>query len=274
MNSIQQEARDRIINAANMLYDEAGRGQFPTVDAVRRASKADMNATSVVMKEWRRMQATTAVVVVPERLQQTSQAFLAALWIEAQEITNQGLLAAQQAWDAERAVADTVHAEVAAACDAAQSRVLALEAVITALDGQLSAAAMRAITTEARIGEIERQAADLKGASEAAQESAKASATELAGILSELATAQAQARAAQDRCAEYRQRVVDEACRSADRLALLEADLDASRKESVAAKESTANLRGQLDATLRQNVAILTVFKDVATPLDSGKTRE
>jgi len=52
-----KEKRDRIFAAADMLFEQAGRASFPTVDAVRRAAKAGMNDASVVMKEWRRLQA-------------------------------------------------------------------------------------------------------------------------------------------------------------------------------------------------------------------------
>ena len=66
-----QDARDRIFKAADALYDQAGREVFPTVDAVRKAAKVNMNEASTVMKEWRRTQArpAPAAIQVPETVQ-------------------------------------------------------------------------------------------------------------------------------------------------------------------------------------------------------------
>ena len=86
MDTINPDARARIIAAADQLYEAGGRADFPTVDAVRRAAKADMNTTSAVMKEWRRIQTATpaaVAVAIPDRVQQAQQAALAALWSEA-----------------------------------------------------------------------------------------------------------------------------------------------------------------------------------------------
>ena len=47
---IAQEIKDRITTAANALYEEAGRAEFPTVAAVRARASADMNAASIVMR--------------------------------------------------------------------------------------------------------------------------------------------------------------------------------------------------------------------------------
>jgi hypothetical protein len=44
--SIPADVRERVIAAAVELYEQAGRERFPTVDAVRRASRADMNTVS------------------------------------------------------------------------------------------------------------------------------------------------------------------------------------------------------------------------------------
>ncbi|NYT64160.1 hypothetical protein H0A66_17740, partial [Alcaligenaceae bacterium] len=46
MSQIPAEIRDRITAVANELFEDAGREAFPTVDAVRRAARADMNTTS------------------------------------------------------------------------------------------------------------------------------------------------------------------------------------------------------------------------------------
>jgi hypothetical protein len=40
----------------SQLFEASGRLELPTVDAVRRLSKTNMNDASAVMKEWRRLQ--------------------------------------------------------------------------------------------------------------------------------------------------------------------------------------------------------------------------
>ncbi|CCF70694.1 hypothetical protein KOJCDNHJ_04427 (plasmid) [Xanthomonas citri pv. punicae] len=82
-----QDARDRILAAADALYEQAGREVFPTVDAVRKAAKANMNEASTVMKEWRRTQARPASVAVqvPEPVQQAAGLAVVAIWQAAQE---------------------------------------------------------------------------------------------------------------------------------------------------------------------------------------------
>jgi colicin import membrane protein len=45
--------QQRIYEAAIELYDGAGRAAFPTVDAVRRLSKTNMNDASAAMRLWR-----------------------------------------------------------------------------------------------------------------------------------------------------------------------------------------------------------------------------
>ena len=115
---INPEIRERILAAAAQLFEQSGRQELPTVDAVRRLSKTNMNDASAVMKEWRRSQivsAQAAVVAVPERVASASQAALSALWSEAQELANESLNIAQAAWDAERGEAEKLRVELSSA---------------------------------------------------------------------------------------------------------------------------------------------------------------
>jgi colicin import membrane protein len=176
---INEETRDRIIAAANQLFEQGGRVSFPKVDAVRRAARANMNDTSAVMKDWRRMQmatATAVVVEVPDRVQQASQAALATLWSAAQDLAREALSVSQAAWDAERAEAEKLRVELsgafeaqAAELDALQGRFTDLATMAAAaekrvgeLQDQLAAMTERASTAEVRVAESERRAADLK----------------------------------------------------------------------------------------------------------------
>lgn len=179
MSQIPAEIRDRITAVANELFEDAGREAFPTVDAVRRAARADMNTTSAVMREWRRAQTAQAApvaVAVPETITQANAVALAALWQQAQELANESLQAAQAAWEAERAELDAMRAELA---DAYESQATELDEVRADLEranaatdqvhaelattrAELSQAVMRAERAETKADEIERRASDLR----------------------------------------------------------------------------------------------------------------
>ena len=95
---LTKDTRDRIFAAADSLYEQAGRAAFPTVDAVRKTARVNMNDASAGMKDWRRAQTAQAAPVavqVPEAVMQASSAALSALWQEAQELANESLRAAQ-----------------------------------------------------------------------------------------------------------------------------------------------------------------------------------
>lgn len=80
---MSRETKDRIFAAANALYEQVGYDTFPTVDAVRKTARVNMNDASAGMKEWRRAQtvkATPVAVVVPEPVQQAATAAIAAIW--------------------------------------------------------------------------------------------------------------------------------------------------------------------------------------------------
>lgn len=114
--AIPADVRERVISAAADLYEQSGRERFPTVDAVRRLSRADMNAVSSVMKEWRQAQTTQVApvaVAVPEAIQQANAAALAALWLNALDLGNQNLRNAQSGWEKERQELDDMRGELA-----------------------------------------------------------------------------------------------------------------------------------------------------------------
>ena len=186
------EIRERILSAAQQFFEQSGRKELPTVDAVRKLSKTSMNDASAVMREWRRSQivsASAAVVSVPERVAQASQAALSALWTEAQELANESLNVAQAAWDAERAEAEKLRVELSSAFETQGAELEALKTKLAEVEGKASAAAAaaeservearrqvaaltdQAHTATARAQEIEKRAEDLKTALHSAQTS-------------------------------------------------------------------------------------------------------
>lgn len=114
--AIPVETKDRIIRTATELKAELGK--LPSVDQVRRAAKVDMNAASQVMREWRQTllaQSSPVVVAIPEQVQQSATAAIAAIWTKAQELANENLRNAQAVWETERAEFDAIRSELSQA---------------------------------------------------------------------------------------------------------------------------------------------------------------
>lgn len=239
-SQIPTDVRERVIAAAAELYQQAGRERFPTVDAVRRLSRADMNSVTVLMREWRQSQTTQAApvaVMIPDAVQQANAAAVAAMWTQATELANQSLRSAQAGWEAERQDLDDMRSELATGYEVQAAE---LEAV----KGQLS-------ENIAALDVAGKQLAD--------------SAAKLAAAVADLATAKAKADASEQSHQEQRKLAAQETHRVTERMAKLEAERDAARKESGAAREEAANLRGQNEAMKSQNSDLMKTL---------GKTKE
>jgi len=289
-SQIPADVRERVIAAAAELYQQAGRERFPTVDAVRRLSRADMNSVTVLMREWRQSQTTQAApvaVMIPDAVQQANAAAVAAMWTQATELANQSLRTAQAAWEAERQDLDDMRSELAtgyevqaAELDAAKSQLADIVAALDVANGQLAdnaaklaAAVERANTAEARAVEIEHRANDLNAAlveerkshasviKKAEQETADLR-SQLAAAVAELATAKAKAEAADQSHQEQRKAAAAETHQVTARMAKLEADQDIARKEAAAAREEAAKLRGHVEAMQTQNADLMRALAD------------
>lgn len=177
--AIPADIRARIVEAADRLFEESGGLRYPVIADVRRLAKADMNATSAVMREWKRQQSAKpepVAVAVPEQVQQAGMEQLAVVWSAAQDLANASLRSAQASWAVEREEMESMRHELAQLYES-QARELedAQQALGTALSAQesaqthaaqlferLTAQQGRADQAEARAQEIEHRAADLK----------------------------------------------------------------------------------------------------------------
>lgn len=294
---LTKDTRDRIFAAADSLYEQAGRSGFPTVDAVRKTAKANMNDASAGMKEWRRAQTAQAAPVavqVPEAVQQASSAALSALWQEAQELANESLRAAQAGWDAERIEADTLNKQMADAyeaqaveLDAVQGRITDMEAAgkqaaeeAEAMRQQLEetrtallSMQQRAAVAEQRAEEIEHRATDLRteldhSHKEAAQGRAElagvrqAHATEIEALRAELTASQAKAEAAAEKAAT-----------AAD---TLRTELATVKAKAEAAQEAHQEQRKQAASEAHRTAERMTVVQSERdqSRKDAGTARE
>jgi colicin import membrane protein len=215
---IAADIRNRILTAAEALYTERGYETFPTVDQVRRAARVDMNAASVVMREWRRQKTVAAAptaISIPDALQQASAQGLAVIWQQAQALANEALDAAKASWEQEREESEALRRELVDAYDAQGKELEAAEQSIAALQAQFEDAGKQAAATLAQN----------QNALEAALR-----------------------RAEQD---EVR---IEEAARQARTLT---EERDRANEASIQAREAAARLSGQLEALQGQHTALL-----------------
>ena len=271
--AIPADVRERVIQAAQELYEQNGRESMPTVDAVRRLARVDMNAASAVMREWRRAQTAQAApvaVTVPEVVTQAHGAALIALWQTAQELANESLRVAQAAWEAERAEADHDRQELA---DAYERQATELEDVraaaersarlhqeqqdtqaqaLAAIRAELVTAATRAERAEARAQEIELRAADLRSELDHAHQEQGRIRAELAAAIARAERAEAQAQDAEQRAAALR------------------GELESAHQESERSRAETATLAGEL----RQSQDAVAVLRAQLSSIEASKTQE
>ncbi|WP_294052897.1 DNA-binding protein [Thiolapillus sp.] len=265
MVQMSKEVRNRIFAAADDLYERGGREGFPTVDAVRKAARVNMNDASAAMKEWRRAQISQAsplAVQVPELVMQAAQSFVGSLWAQAQELANES-----QAVELEQAASRLTELEKSEAT---------AKADVADLRGKVAEVGERAATSEARASElraelnhahadVEKLRAERDKALEAVKVAQAEHRAEIKEMRSEfdavratsakerdrlsdaLSKAEAQLQYERDQFAEQRKQTAQEVARQADRYIKLQADLDASRKDARASSEEAARLRGRVE---------------------------
>jgi len=279
------EIRERILAAAQTLFEQSGRKELPTVDAVRKLSRTSMNDASAVMREWRRLQivsATAAVVSVPERVSQASAAALSTLWGEAQELANESLNVAQAAWDAERAEAEKLRVELSSAFEAQGAELEAVKTKLAEVEGRASAAAAeaeiekgafrqqvnvltdQAHTAMARVQEIEKRAEDLKAALSSAQGSVQRLTAELEAERGQHAVTRGRVESLNTELVTVKARAEAQAgvqTDQAERLKRLEAELTVIRSAASAAREEAAKLTGQAEALRAQQAELMRVIE-------------
>jgi chromosome segregation ATPase len=190
LSQSEAQIRERVFATADALYEQCNRAYFPKVDDVRRLCKADMNAVSKFMKEWRQAktsQVIPVVVPVPESVQQAMSSATATVWQQATDLANKTLFSAQAGWDAERQENETMRAELstsydmqAADLEATKTQLIAITAELdearrhheatavksseqfSEIQERLSVALAKMEIEEARRNEIELRVTDLK----------------------------------------------------------------------------------------------------------------
>lgn len=171
-SDVPSDIEQRIISAADQLYDENGRLSIPNVDTVRRRARVNMNDASAVMRVWRRTHSAVAAAPtasIPEPVQGACQALLASVWTAATESANTSLQMAQLGWEQERAEAEACRQQLAGAFDnqteelaLAQRHADTLTEQLAVLEAELQDKVARTVEMETRAVDAETKAATVE----------------------------------------------------------------------------------------------------------------
>jgi colicin import membrane protein len=181
-----ESVRERIIEAADSLYNESGRERVPTVEEVRVRACTGMNATSAVLRDWKMqlsVRPAPVAAVIPESVMEAFMPVLLAAHGALQEEANTNLRAAQANWERERENAESMRAELAglweevankleesqkqnsdalARLEHAQTEIAALTSELQACQHRLAAQIRATESAEAQASEAGRRLDDLK----------------------------------------------------------------------------------------------------------------
>lgn len=240
MEVIEKTVSDRIMEAADDLYEKNGRTGFPLVDDVRKAAKANMNAVSQVMKKWRVQKLAQTIPVsvdIPIVIEQVNRTALVALWQAAQEQASGSLRSAQMGWDAERVESDAVNAQTADAYEAKSAALATALADIARLQASAEEATSGRVALQSELDALRTQmAVDHASTEQHARQIEEEHAREIARLLAMVDAERAKLEAAQEAT-----RLANE--QHAAEVARLNAALDEARKRHA---EEVAQQRGEL----------------------------
>lgn len=286
----------RVCDTANELFDQNGGESIPSVDAVRRAAGVDMNAASLVMKEWRKLklaQPARVEVRVPDSVQQAGQGFIVEVWRQAQEQANESLRAAQAAWDVEREELEQMRRELVSAFENLEIEHNTLKADLTTanataeqqrlsideLTHQLNKETRRAENAETRIDELQKRITDLNDQlaeskniiSEQHQDREELQRQhyheqeqvrqELTQAQQQLLTIQAKFEAQQEAHNQQKQHAATELLREQERTLKLETQHTELSNQTQEANQKTALLTGKLETAQEQNEKLLVTIE-------------
>ena len=256
--------QERILAAADALYQQAGLAAFPTVDAVRKSARVNMNDASAGMKLWRRGHTMVAVPVtapIPAPLQQATSHALAVLWHEAQQAADERFHTVRSAWDTERAEADTAHRQLA---DAYES--LAAELDTSQADAQRKAIDIASLTVErsetaTKLAQVDQELMSSRTAEKISAVLIEEMGRRIADLSTELGHAHRageDARTAMERAGNMHMQAEKEWKTETTQVLLTAYRVrDEALRDADSSREIAATLRGRLDATEQQNVALL-----------------
>ena len=262
-SSIPTDIRDRILQVASELYEQTDREKLPTVDEVRRAARADMNTTSVVMREWRKQQTrqtAPVAVAIPAPVQDAFQGALAAAWVQAQGLASETLTAAQKGWDEERAAADELRGEMAEAFEAQARELEVTASQLEQVQRAYQTSQSELTDSRQQVDDVNRQRQELATNLATAERQAQDRGERIDELKAELADARAETKEHRKDAERERKTLEQQHRQAQDKAEALAADLrqrlEAVTAELAGAREGNATLTGEM-GVLREQLAEL-----------------
>lgn len=126
----------RISDAADQLFNEGGHHAVPSVDAVRRRARANMNHASLVMRTWRQQlkaQPGPTEEPMPESLRHVGNQLMLNIWREATKTASTHLASAKAGWEEERGELEEFRRQLSTAFDAQSRELQASQAALATL---------------------------------------------------------------------------------------------------------------------------------------------
>ncbi|MDI3292299.1 DNA-binding protein [Janthinobacterium tructae] len=264
---VSNDIQERIFAAADSLYEQSGYAALPTVDAVRKSARVNMNDASTGMRLWRQAHtvgSAASLSDLPDSLRQAHAIALGVLWRDARHAAAEQWRIERTHSEAERAHAEAEHQQLINAFDTQATQLAVVEQEVAKLHAECAALHAERQEVEARWH----------------------------GTVSELALARAQAERnavraeeAQRLSAELRKeldhahreftRVVQESDRvrekgaaelatanhaSSAALERLGQERDGAIQRALESREAVAVLRAQFNAATAQNASLLQLF--------------
>lgn len=174
-----ESVRERVFSAADSVYADLNKERMPTVQEVRAVSRTDNNATSALLREWKKLITTAPAPVsidVPNAVRDAGLQAVQVAWSVAQAMATESLRSAEQSWELEREDSEMMRRELADIADSMSlelrtaqdenERLSALNAdLLEKLSQQTDALISergRSERSESRASELELRVADLK----------------------------------------------------------------------------------------------------------------
>lgn len=272
MAGTNSEVFERIFKAADSLYEEGGRVDFPTVDAVRKAAKVNMNDASAAMKQWRRAQTAQAapiVVQVPESIAQVGNQAMATIWQQAQELANDSLRSAQAGWEAERQDQDVMRQELASAFEEQSEELKRAAEKIAELESELEASATQNKELTASCAEAQRLHSVAEGRAEELAQRSNDLRLELDRVYAQVDAARDEVRSLKNTMEKEREARSQERIKHGEEMQALKDEAQALKIElasvkstAEAGKETIKRLNVDIDAIKRTRDSDISDLKE------------
>ena len=158
------DSKSRVFSAADELFEELGGNDiFPSVDAVRRAAKVNMNDASFYLREWKKSKISHDIKIIkdlPSTVQDMALRYTSLIWQEAQKVSSETIRITNLERETEREDNEKLRLEMAEAfescsnsLEAASSNVSNLENTVLEKEKTINGLISKLAATESKLEE-------------------------------------------------------------------------------------------------------------------------